>query len=136
MPSRRVRSHTRVIAASIICAVLFACTSGTGPQTLTDRLTGTWSENGLGQFGSVFTMVLAAHDTTVTGRGNYSIEAGRSGTVTVAGVIHGQNIDLTITYDYGDVAHFSGTLPSAGELDGSWRTTSDPIEVSFTKVAQ
>jgi hypothetical protein len=131
-----MRSLVRVTSALAVYVALASCASSTGPQTLADRLTGTWSENGLGQFGTGFTMVLAAHDTIVTGTGNYQIEAGRSGTVTVAGVIEAPNIHLDITYDYGDVAHFNATLQPGNTLGGAWYTTSDPVPVSFRKVAQ
>ena len=132
----RMRPLTRFLAPLAVAAALVACSGSTGPQTLADRLTGTWSENGLGQFGTSFIMVLAAHDTTVTGTGSYAIEAGRSGTVTVAGVIGDPNIILTITYDDSDVAHFNAQLQADNTLGGAWYTVSDPIEVSFTKQAR
>ena len=131
-----VRRWIVMSAAIFAAAALVACAGNTGPRTLADRLTGTWSENGLGQFGTSFIMVLAARDTTVTGTGSYAIEAGRSGTVTVAGVIRDPNIILTITYDYGDVAHFNAQLQADNTLGGAWYTVSDPVEVSFTKQAQ
>ena len=131
-----VRRWIVMSAAIFAAAALVACAGNTGPRTLDQRLTGTWSENGLGQFGTSFIMVLAAHDSTVTGTGSYAIEAGRSGTVTVAGVIRDPNIILRITYDYGDVAHFNAQLQADNTLGGAWYTVSDPVEVSFTKQAQ
>ena len=58
-----VRRWIVMSAAIFAAAALFACASNTGPRMLDQRLTGTWSENGLGQFGTSFIMVLAARDT-------------------------------------------------------------------------
>ena len=130
---KRLTTLSAALGVALALA-LSACTSSMGPQTIDQRLSGTWSEDGLAQVEGEFTMVLAAHDTIVTGTGHYADEALRSGTVTITGVIEGQNIDLTVTFDYGDVAHFNATLQGTDTLGGSWYTTSDPIEVSFSKV--
>jgi len=125
--------RARMIPALALGIAIAACSSSTAPTTLAGRLTGTWSESGLSA-GSSFVMTLSAHDTTVTGTGQYAIEAGRSGTVTVTGVIEAPNILLTVTYDYGPVAHYSAALQGSTTLTGAWFTTSDPIELTFEKV--
>ena len=127
-----LRARTLAVALGL---ALSACTSSTGPQTTAQRLTGTWSEDGLAQVEGGFTMALTAHDTLVTGTGHYDYEALRSGTVAITGVIEEPNIALTVTFDYGDVAHVNATLQGNKTLVGSWWTVSDPVPVSFTKVA-
>ena len=69
--------------------------------------------------GISFRFQLAARDTVLSGSGTYSIEAGRSGTLSVLGFVVGQQLMLDITYDYGPVAHFTGSLADQNTLRGS-----------------
>lgn len=64
-------------------------------------------------------MTLAAADTVVTGTGTYSIEAGRSGALTVAGSAIGGAVRLDLVFDYGQRARFHGVLAARDTLGGT-----------------
>ena len=69
--------------------------------------------------GISFGFQLTARDTALSGTGTYSIEAGRAGTLRVLGLVSGEQVMLDLTYDYGPVAHFTGTLADLNTLRGS-----------------
>jgi hypothetical protein len=79
---------------------------------------GTWArvENVLA---SQLTMTLVVVETTVTGSGSFSIEAGRSGTLSVSGVVTSGVVKLDLAFDYGEQAHFQGTADASGRLAGT-----------------
>ena len=84
--------------------------------------------------GSSTIMTLVQHDTLVTGTGTWSGEACCSGTLTVAGSYHPPRVVLTLTYDRGWIAHFTGALVDSRHLSGT--ETYDggvPAPVTFTK---
>ena len=82
------------------------------------QLNGTWVEQNL-VIGSAFVLQFTAQDTIVTGTGTYAIEAGRSGTLTVSGVVHDQQrLHLDIVYDYGPQSQFDGSLADQNALKG------------------
>src|SRR4051812_24188405 len=65
------------------------------PLTLADQLSGTWYEpSGIPGVSNVVT--LAVSDTTISGTGTYTIEAGQPGTITVNGVIVGTTVRLNM----------------------------------------
>ena len=110
------------------CLVFLAlgCTDGTAPvlgpcpaatASFSD-LCGTWAAEGL-VTGSSLILNIRLHDDTISGTGTYSIEAGRSGVLRLAGGYDPPNITLTLRYDYGYVANFSGTVTGARQITGT-----------------
>ena len=133
----------------IAVAVAFATSAGacgledvTGPLTVAEQLRGTWAESAL--FPGISTVItLAVADTTITGTGTYTIEAGRPGTIVVAGMVTaGTTVDLELARSDGWIGHFRGTLSSRDSLSGySWGHSSmmtipvaDPAPDSFHRI--
>jgi hypothetical protein len=69
-----------------------------------------------GGYGS--TLLLHTKGNTVFGTGNYRMEAGRSGTVTVSGHYKAPTLTLKITRDYGQIATYKATVARATQMDG------------------
>jgi hypothetical protein len=90
----------------------------TRPLTVADQLRGAWAESAL--YPGISTVItLAVADTTITGTGTYTIEAGRPGTIAVTGMITaGTNVALDLTRSDGGITHFRGTLSSPDSLSG------------------
>src|SRR6187397_1643432 len=81
----------------------------TGPLTVAEQLRGTWAESGRAS-GASTVVTLAVADTTITGTGTYTIEAGQSGTIVVAGMVSGTTVDFDLARSDGWIAHFRGTF--------------------------
>jgi hypothetical protein len=64
-------------------------------------------------------MTLTETGTSIVGSGSYAIEAGRSGALQVSGVEGQVAITLTLQYDSGMTATFSGELTDASHLAGT-----------------
>jgi hypothetical protein len=75
---------------------------------------GTWTENIAIRGASLVLTV----DGSANGMGTYAIEAGRSGTVQVAGRLTGSTVVLRVQYDYGPLRTFTGSLSDADHLSG------------------
>jgi hypothetical protein len=139
-----MRLSVRSILALPLLAALAACFSDspgslTDPHVIASDLRGTWSEPfSFPGISTVFQLSVA--DTMVSGTGSYSIEAGRSGTLTVTGVISGADVKLDILRDNGDLAHFVGRLTAPTVLDGYITDPSalqnDPAPMEFRRTAQ
>jgi hypothetical protein len=139
-----MRSSVRALLALPLFAALAACRPGssgdlTDPHVVAADLKGSWSEPA--SFPGISTIFqLAVVDTTVSGTGTYSIEAGRSGTLTVTGVISGTQVTLDLLRDYGSLTHFWGHLTASDRLDGYATYTSplgnDPAPLSFQRTAR
>jgi hypothetical protein len=117
--------------ALVLALVLPAC----GTSDPTPLLTGNWSAD-LKVVGSSLSMSLTETGTSITGTGHYSIEAGRSGTLAVSGTANGTSIAVTLTYDYGPVATYQGTLTDSAHLVGTiqYQNPSEPPSpMSFTR---
>jgi hypothetical protein len=56
----------------------------------------------------------------VSGNGTYSIEAGRSGNLDVTGTYQAPAVSMKLTYDYGPVAQFTGTVTPSHQIVGSF----------------
>jgi hypothetical protein len=112
-------SRIRLIALVATLTLSFAgCSSSTA--VISDRMTGTWSENGLVR-GAVFTFTINSTGPTLAGTGNYGLEAGRGGTTTVTGsVASNDSVHVTFTYDYGATAHFDGIFSDENTLSGNY----------------
>jgi hypothetical protein len=103
---------------SLLASICFfaACSSSTTVPT--SALTGTWAEATTIP-GVRLVMTLTETGTYVVGSGSYAIEAGRSGTLQVSGVEGLPVITLTLQYDYGLTAIFTGALTDASHLTGT-----------------
>ena len=91
--------------------------SGTGAIT-TKSVTGNWATP-FSVPGSKTTLALTQLGTGVVGTGTYTIEAGRSGTISVTGTLAGSNFTATLIYDYGTTVTYTGTLPDANDITGT-----------------
>lgn len=121
-----------------LAAVALSCSdrSLTETQTVARDLAGTWSVP-FTVPGSSLVITLATHDTTVSGTGTYSDEAGPSGTMAVVGMFSGNTIDLDVVFDDRHVMHFHGALSSRTRLNGIWYSTpvGDPVDIEFDRVS-
>jgi hypothetical protein len=83
--------------------------------------------------GSSITLVLTQQGTSVSGTGSFTREAGAPGSLTVSGTAQpsGQ-VDLTIVFDGGQQASFSGSL-SGADLSGSYTIAGSTSQVVFVK---
>jgi hypothetical protein len=132
------------ILALPLLSMLAACGSAssgalTDPRVIASDLRGTWSDT-VSYPGISTILHLTVTDTIVSGSGTYTIEAGRPGTLTVAGVISGSQVKLDLQRDYGLLAHFTGSL-SAPDLLGGHVTyesslQSDPAPMGFRRTAR
>lgn len=129
--------------AFALAASAAACSHGdavTAPRTVAEQLSGTWAESHL--IPGVSTVItLAVADTSITGTGTYTIEAGQPGTVAVTGMISAaETVDLELIRSDGWIGHFRGALVSHDSLAGySWFRNSlvvgDPAPTSYHRIA-
>jgi hypothetical protein len=108
------------LAVAALVALTSACANPVMPSA---SIAGTWSE----QFSILGASLVLSLDASGNGSGTYAIEAGRSGTVQVAGQVNGSSVTLTIRYDYGPVRTFAGTLTDANHLTGTFADTSGTV---------
>jgi hypothetical protein len=94
-----------------------ACESSVAPGT---DLAGTWVAN----FSIPGASLIVTLDQTGNGIGTYAIEAGRAGSVQVAGTLVRPAVTLVIRYDYGLVRTFTGTLIDGNHLTGRFADSS------------
>jgi hypothetical protein len=134
--------HIAVSVALAASAVACSADDVTGPRTVAEQLRGTWAESARVP-GSSTVITLAVADTTITGTGTYTIEAGQPGTIVVTGMITGGvTVDLQLVRSDGWMGYFRGTLASPDSLSGfSWghstNTTlavADPAPDNFHRV--
>jgi hypothetical protein len=112
----------RLIPLRLAAALLAACISCSSITSVSGRtdspFAGTWAQREA-VAGTSFVFTLAVDGTNVTGTGTYSIEGGRSGTLSEMGTISGETLQLAMTYDNGALAQFEGRIPSASVLSGT-----------------
>jgi hypothetical protein len=115
-----MRSMKLLLCATLSIAAA-ACGDSTAPHTggrqLAAQVQGMWAEK-VTFPGISLVLNLAAQDTVLTGAGTYSIEAGRSGTLVITGLVSAQTVKLDLSYDYGSRAHFDGSLQDQNTLSG------------------
>ena len=126
----------RPIAALTIVTSLLACSTDsnlTASQQTAERLRGTWAEPTTFP-GESFSMTLDIQDTTVTGTGYFSYEAGPAGTLSITGTVSGQQVDLDVTYSTGWEEHFRGGVQLTVFSGDSWRTpVGDPAPFTLKR---
>lgn len=114
-----------------VCLLLWGCSSATAPAETID---GVW--NSVNQVpGAGLTLTLAEQDTTVTGTGDYRIEAGRSGTLSVTGSYHRPTARLHFVYDYGRTSDYSAAVNDARHMSGTEKDSAG-LSASLTLVKQ
>lgn len=107
----------RIIALLLAASFLNACSAGSIAGPSDTRLVATWVQREA-VAGTIFTIRLDAQGTNVTGSGTYTVEGGRSGTVTATGTSGNGTLRLAIAYDSGEAAQFNGDQISNAELSG------------------
>ena len=108
------------------------------PRVIAEDLRGTWFLPG-GVPGSSTRFTLAVSDTTISGSGTFSIEAGASGTIAVSGTIAGTVVKLDFLRSIGQHQHFVGALTAPDALYGSFWTESafgsPPVVITFRRAS-
>jgi hypothetical protein len=127
-----MRQFVVVVVVTLLLLASAGCSSTLAPSA---DLTGTWTEH-FSFPGASFSVVLEQRGTQVSGTGHYSIEAGRSGTLTVSGNDVRSLVTLTFQYDYGLVTTFTGTLVDANHLTGTVTSAGDGQPFSVTLIRQ
>ena len=79
------------------------------------------------------TLTLTENGASIAGSGSYAIEAGRSGTLQVTGTDSRSSIALTLQYDSGTIATFSGALTDPNHLAGTLSYASGSGSVTFLR---
>ena len=140
MPNLRQLVVVLALAASTACSNSVDLAD---PKVIAEELQGTWSR--IIAPGSSTVLQLSVHDSTITGSGTFTSEAGPSGTLSVTGQITTGNFGPFVNIDYvqsnGPIGHFAGRLTAADVLDGSvWYTatgfgTNDPVPATFARTS-
>lgn len=125
-------SKLRLILALAITAACSSSTDLTSPAGIEAELPGTWAQSfSIPGASTVLHLVVAG--SVVTGDGTWAMEAGPSGTLTVAGSISAPNVMITFTRSDGLVGHFNARLESEDVLKGSLWFSSDPVVAEFRR---
>lgn len=117
-------ADTRRLLAVLALSVASCTSSVSSPSP---DLTGSWAANFSVPGASLVLML----DSSGSGGGTYSIEAGRSGALQVNGTVAGSSVTLVIHYDYGGVQTFTGSFADANRLVGAFGDTSGTV--TFTR---
>ena len=98
-----------------VVALLCACGGvGDAPPATID---GTW--DAVAQVvGSSLTLHLTSQNATVVGAGTYTLEAGGSGVLAVAGTYQAPVVALSFSYDNGDTAVYAAAASDATHMSG------------------
>jgi hypothetical protein len=122
-PSAAPRASALVWLTSLLAVGLLTACHAQAPP-LTDggppaaQVAGSWRAD-YHVPGASLVLDLTQQDGKLTGSGTYAIEAGRRGTVSLAGEVNGDSVALTLSFDYGRTARFQGRLADATHLEGS-----------------
>jgi hypothetical protein len=126
LQKRHVAART-ILGATLVWA---GCGGGMAPSSY---VSGRWAES-FSIPGASLVLMLNQMGNGITGNGNYSIEAGRAGTLQVTGTYESPTLNLMLTYDYGETATFTGTLVDSQHLSGTWSQSGSPAEaVTFNR---
>ncbi len=115
----------------LLLGLLFlACRGSLGPP---EDVQGTWAAD-FGLPGASLVLDINQVDGTIAGTGTYAIEAGRAGTLQVAGTYSRPGITLTIRYDYDRTDSYAGAVLDGRHMTG---TLTDGLghrsELAFTR---
>lgn len=118
------------ILAAASLFLLVGCGGDDSPPPAVD---GTWAAPTV-VVGASTTMSLVSQQSSVTGTGAYTIEAGPSGTFTVSGMYKPPELSLVLHYDNGRVASYSATLTDASHMNGTIASSGQaPSPLEFVK---
>ena len=106
-----------------------SCKDASAP--LTD-LSGTWAAR-YSVPGSSFQFTLSQTADSLSGAGAYAIEAGRAGTLELAGTYTPPSVQLSIRYDFGVRSTFSGQVEGARMVGVIADSTGQTWSASFSK---
>ncbi|MGZ5194004.1 MAG: hypothetical protein ACXWJM_01095 [Ramlibacter sp.] len=105
----------------LILGVLpFLCACGGGGDAPPPSIDGKWSAVSQA-VGSSLTLQLTSQNGTVAGAGAYTVEAGASGVLAIAGTYQPPVAALSFTYDNGNSAVYAATLTDASHMSGKLR---------------
>ncbi len=129
----RLSVRSLLVLSAVAVAACSTDSNLSQSQITAEHLNGTWSE----PFtipGESFVLHLTTHDTTVTGDGFFSFEAGPAGMLTVTGTVSGKQVDLDIVYSFGLHQHIRADL-EFGTLSGYVYTTpvGDPAPITLKR---
>ncbi len=130
-------SNSRQVVIALALAASSACASRldlTDPSVIAAELRGTWSETFTFP-GASTVFQLSVGETTFSGTGTFAVEAGPSGTLSVAGQIVGSLVKIDFARSDGLVGHFQGTLRGGDLLTGSLSYTSGPMSAEFRRTS-
>ena len=122
-----------LLALTIALALPTACGGDISDPASPTTAAGDWLQARLVP-GSSMLLHLTLRDTTVTGTGTFSIEAGANGTLTVTGIATSSQVSLDMVQSNGTTAHFRGTLATADSMSGSLYYDRDPIFATFLRL--
>lgn len=94
------------VTLTLAVLALIGCKS---PPSVPSSIDGAWAAPPSVP-GSAFSFNLTQIADSVSGQGQYSIEAGRAGTLTVHGQYAAPVVTLTLTFDYGAQQTFQGRV--------------------------
>lgn len=125
-------ARTRAIWQVGFLALACSCNDPTaaGPPV---TVIGTWVETGMVP-GASFSLTLSQRDTAVTGTGDYSIEAGPAGTLTVSGSYRRPTLVLQIAYDFGPTGVYTASVADGSHLQGTFLPAGGlPYQLTLTR---
>jgi hypothetical protein len=106
---------------SLLAVLAIGCSNPVGPR----NIVGKWDQD-FSFPGSFLEMDLTLNGSMISGSGNWCGEAGPCGTLTVAGTVNGDAVQLDLTYTLQlpipgpmSTQHFDGRLTSRNSLQGS-----------------
>ena len=113
------------LLVALACVLLLAGCSGGGQAAATNGLAGRWTTvNMVPGSGTDLTMDVAG--SSVTGTGDYRIEAGRGGTIQVSGTVNGLQFTLNLAYDTGTNSSYHGVLVGTNQISGTIQPAGAP----------
>ena len=95
------------------------CNNGVIP---TANIGGTWAAD-FAIPGASLVLTIDQVDSSLTGSGTYAIEAGRAGTLQVVGTYACPTVTMSLQYDHGLRATFTGTVNGSRQMSGTLADT-------------
>lgn len=112
-----------------LATMLLGCTDRTA-----ETLNGVWRADNQVP-GSSIVLSIAERGTAVSGSGTYRIEAGRSGTLQVAGSYQQSEVRLTLNYDFGQSGTYVGRVEDSTHMSGTMAWSTGPQNsITFSRI--